>query len=243
MQSNSVVKLPEPINRIVASVGRIVYNDEPYIPCLPKDMIDTQGNFVPVPETVVLSNLRATVEALANPRTPANIRHNFRSKNPIPGTKWSEDNFLLNPDDIIVPNYTVAHFRDDTFQITPFVNQLETYIPKLKGGINKVLEDQGHKSQFVCNLSGLLKQPELGDGAREQELQILYKRLPIGEIHLFWSRYKLDASDKILGVITLLGEVPSLRKVVDPLYTLRQSQCTYHSHISFSGAITLCFGL
>lgn len=64
IQSNAVVKLPEPINRIVQSIGRVSNFDESYIPCLPKDIVDVNGVFVPVPETVVLSNLRKTVETI-----------------------------------------------------------------------------------------------------------------------------------------------------------------------------------
>lgn len=52
------------------------------------------------PYFVTARNLRETVELLSNPAYPAVTRTEFRQRNPLPGAQWSEDDVLLNPDEI-----------------------------------------------------------------------------------------------------------------------------------------------
>lgn len=67
-------------------------------------------------------------------------------------------------------SYTIDDFVRDTMLITPLMNKIENYIPKLRGGTRKVQESQGNKSLFMSNYSGNLKQPQLGDRERAAAL-------------------------------------------------------------------------
>lgn len=240
-----VARIPEPIGRIVSNIGIVTHNEETFVPCLPKDVVDNEHRLVPTPETVVLSNLRRTVETLANPDTPVEYRTNFRAKNPIPGTRWSQEDVLLNPDDIIPPDYNIRKFNDDNSDITPFVNQLEKYIPKLAGGLSKFKDKRGSKAQFISTTSANIKQPELGENEdRKVALQELYYKIPEGDAELFWSRYSVNSVEKLLGVVALMGEVPTNKRMADPLFTFRRSQCCSKKYrVPYIGATSLYFGL
>lgn len=69
-KANSVVKLPEPINRIIANIGMVIHSEETFLPVIPKDIYDTQGNFTPVPQFIYLKNLQKTVDGLSRAETP-----------------------------------------------------------------------------------------------------------------------------------------------------------------------------
>lgn len=139
-QARSIVRLPEPINRIVASVGSLKIAEDTFLPVLPADIYDTANRAVPIPQFVYLTNLRQIVEYLSDPNSVPAFRRAFQVANSIPGTRWRPDDILLNPNDIIIPNYTIDDFTADTMLINPLLNQIETYIPKMKGGSNAILD-------------------------------------------------------------------------------------------------------
>lgn len=70
----------------VNSVG--IYNDttETIFTSMPSDY-RSRGIFIPLPENIRISNLRATVESLSDPETPVATRAYFENHNPIPGTR------------------------------------------------------------------------------------------------------------------------------------------------------------
>lgn len=243
-QTRSIVKLPEPINRIVSSVGFIKLADETFLPVIPADVVDTTNAVVPVPQFVYLTILRRTVEYLSNPDSNAVFRRNFHIANPIPGTRWNDNNVLINPGDIIPAAYDINHFIRDTMSISPFLNQIETYVPKLNAGTNTILNEQGNKCFLLSNYSKTLCQPELEGDKNEVNLAKLYDQIPNNDIDLFWSRAQLDVPERVQGIITLLGEVSSIRSQIHSICTNRTPQaCSKHINFSYKSALTICFGI
>lgn len=102
--------LPDPIVRAVRPLG--IHNDREtqFVPALSKDTI-VNDRFVPRPENIHLLNLRRTVEALADPNTPAIQRKRFYDHSPLPYAYWNFENgnpnspLLGNPDDFMPIGY------------------------------------------------------------------------------------------------------------------------------------------
>lgn len=83
-----------------------------YLNYLPSDLEDNNNTFLLEPQFVVLFNLCKSASALSNLDTPLSNRRMYRAAIPLPGTRWNNDNGLLNPDDIIPAGYRV----DNLFQ-------------------------------------------------------------------------------------------------------------------------------
>lgn len=124
--------------------------------------------------------------------------------------------------------------------ITPLMNKIENYVPKLRGGTSKVQECQGKKSIFMSTYSGNLRQLELGEEDRTPALLQLYECVPQGEVDLFWTRISLDMSERVEGILTLLDELSTYKKQLHPLSTNRcPKACVYK--VSFSYRVTFYF--
>lgn len=54
---NTATIVPEPFLSLISSVGILKHGDDIYLPVMSKDHTDSEGHFVPTPETIVLSYL------------------------------------------------------------------------------------------------------------------------------------------------------------------------------------------
>jgi hypothetical protein len=79
---------------------------------------------VPDPYLVTFDNLRDTVIALSNPLCPQIQRGYFHRLCPIPGTRWTEDYVLLNPDEIMPNGYDEFHLMRDNTIVNAFFKLL-----------------------------------------------------------------------------------------------------------------------
>lgn len=110
------------------------------------------NNFVPFAESVVLSNLRQTVLALANANVNADLRLNFRNMCAIPGTIWDAQNVLLNPDEIIPDGYNDDSLNDDIIALIAHKEYVAAKYPKyLEGGKIDWENFSAGKDLLVCN--------------------------------------------------------------------------------------------
>lgn len=108
----SVTIMPEPIAQMVNSIGILKEGECTYVSVLPPDQYRC-GEFISLPENLTLSNLRLTVESLANSQSNADMRLSFRRLNPIPCCIWNENSVLMNPDHVIPPHYGDDDLEED----------------------------------------------------------------------------------------------------------------------------------
>lgn len=92
--------MPEPIAKLINSIGIYKDVDHEYFCILAPNYYRNQV-MAPNPESIILSNLRATVEGLSNVNVPQHLRLYFRNRCPFPGAIWNADSILQNPE-----NYT-----------------------------------------------------------------------------------------------------------------------------------------
>lgn len=104
---------------------------------------------MPRPESVMFTNLRQTVSALANPNTPEPVRTYFESHNPIPGASF-RNHVLVNPDEIIPDDYTLDDLQREIRTIRPFMIKLQKHVPKLVSGVLDFIS-AGKPSLFISN--------------------------------------------------------------------------------------------
>lgn len=100
--------IPKHITEIVNALGVIKHGDHTFVPVVAKEVYDANGKLVPQPLSLLYTNLRKTVVALADPETPEQYRIDFEAFCPIPGAIW--DNHLLkNADEIMPNNHTIKN--------------------------------------------------------------------------------------------------------------------------------------
>lgn len=135
--AQTITIAPEPLRKIIDAVGILKYNEQVYIPAVAANVFNRNGNFVPRPESVLLTNLHQIVVTLADPETPAAYRQRFADNNPIPGAVFDENNVLLNPNEIIPDNYNVnVDLRNDITTLGPMMVQLKV-CAQISSGSNK----------------------------------------------------------------------------------------------------------
>lgn len=86
--AKTVVVAPTPLGKLVNAVGIVKRDGVLYLPAVSSNLTDRVEEFSPRPESVMFTNLRQTVTALANPNTPERVRTYFESHNPIPGASF-----------------------------------------------------------------------------------------------------------------------------------------------------------
>ncbi|KAJ8729027.1 hypothetical protein PYW07_006723 [Mythimna separata] len=97
--------VPEPFFRLVNCIGVLRHQGDVYLPVLPKEKY-IQGSFMPNCSRVTLSNLRKTVVAMADPRTPRVVRDDFYRNSPKPGARWKDINqsglyYFCSPEELV----------------------------------------------------------------------------------------------------------------------------------------------
>ena len=195
--------------------------------CYDERFTRCRGRFYPCPENL-LSNLRRLVAALANEQTPLACRRTFHEGNPIPRTRWSPDFILLNPDEIISPNYNLDEgFRADIAVCGPLLARLQKHVPKLAKG-NVEIKGRGSLAQLVASDVSKMRLPDMREG---QNVMDYYRDLMIqGNTRWCYMRAHLSTIDQYHGALSLLGEFPTVLNVRCPFirkeYTIYL--CTLH---------------
>ncbi|KOB65983.1 Uncharacterized protein OBRU01_21972 [Operophtera brumata] len=226
--------VPTPVKRLIDSIGIITFEEKVYLPVLAKTL-DADGNFLHRPEKTVLSTLRDTVVALANPETPHVVRTRYEYNNAIPGAVWL-NHILQNADEIMPAVYNFVDDLHRDFQIVvPFLLQLQKLVPKLAGGALKQ-KTIGHNSIFLSNEMENLRCPDRNGG---ENLNDYYNRcIPQGDVKYYSSLHKLNAAESLEGQVNLLGEVPTEVNMLRPLYGLRDE--TIHPYVMTSHYKSVC---
>ncbi|CAG5011721.1 unnamed protein product [Parnassius apollo] len=214
----NITRVPEPIRKIVNSIGYIEHDKKVYVPAVAREVLDQYERLVPRAETVLLSNLRRTVVALANPDTPQISRETFHNNNPIPGAIWT-DHVLQNPDEIIPADYDLKDkFQHDNSVIMPWLYSLQKHVPKMVGGLVD-LSPIGRLSLFVSNGMENLKVPDRRAG---EDLNTYYRRCILeGNIRNYNALCPLEPANLIEGQLNLLGEYPDPVDLRYPIYCMR----------------------
>ncbi|CAH0721912.1 unnamed protein product, partial [Brenthis ino] len=174
--AKTVTVAPAPLVKVINAVGIIKRDGFVYLPAVRANLRDINNEFVPRPETVLYSNLRETVVALANPHTPERTRTYFEQHNPIPGAIF-ENHVLQNPDEIMPDDYGLEELQREIRVIQPFLIKLQKHVPKLVSGVLD-FKSTGKPSLFISNEMENLRIP---NRARNQDIQDWYRNSPGGE--------------------------------------------------------------
>lgn len=167
----------------------------------------SRGVFVPLPENLRISNLRATVESLADPETAEATRVYFENHNPIPGTIWN-NHILQNPNAIIGEEYNAKELEADLTSVAPHLERLFEKYPKYVGKIDWEKFETGREI-FVSNKIAEMKvTPKI----REQsETAYTTSNRVIGDHEVFKMRYPMKEAELCRGINLLMGEVTGIR--------------------------------
>lgn len=226
--------VPEPFFRLVNCIGILKHQGDIYLPVLPKELY-VRNAFTPRCHTVLLSNLRRTVEVLSDPRTPRLIREEFYNNSPIPGARW-EGRRLANPDAIIPPDYDNVAFKRDLDHLNDLAIYLERNLPKMAGGPVD-LSSPGNQAQLLSSDLEHLKVP---DYTQETLMQYIRGAEIQGNVTAFWSQAEVEGPFRILGALCLLGETPTYLTECFPLYLRRMRECSQYRYKIDTASVTKC---
>lgn len=224
--------LPQILACPINLIGAFNVRDRMYVPKVAANQKTDDNKFIPQSEHVYFSNLRPTVESLADETVPVKYRSLFYQNNPIPGCIWRghpENPILDNPDDIIRADYDIEALRTDVDEIRPKLDFIES---KLAGKyellwarptrISFDYNNVGSKSQLVCNSQNGMR---VIDRGANETLEDYYKRLKIeGDIDKFHNLEILTQKDQLIGAFSLLGEQPAFEEGKSPAYVTRNKR-------------------
>jgi hypothetical protein len=166
--TQTVNAYPDQIGRVLKAVGPVTEGGEYFVPALVAEHRTRNGALIPQYEKVILSNLRETVVALADPATQAQVREAFHQHNPVPGAIWRVVNgthVLMNPDEIMPANYGVNELRDDIDDYSLMFTWMQKKLPKFVRTTRINNQEKGDKSIFVSNTQENLR---IKDGRERQ---------------------------------------------------------------------------
>lgn len=205
------------------------------------------------PTLVTFSSLRLYVMALRNEATPQAVRQYFYDHSPFPNARWNQPQrvrdadgqlaikagfpVLQNADEIMPDNYGLNDLRADVNVIMDSIEiigrKYEKYIHMGRLDFNS----NGDASQLVSNEVGDIRCSDLGTDVNYA------MTLPLqGTIELFWSAETVSDPEFYMGVLHLLGELPSrptLRSTWNPR-SIDVSKSS--SDVDYSGCITNLLG-
>lgn len=173
---------------VINQIGNIVNDGNEYYPTF----LDCTS-----PAHIHIENLRDYVVRMSDPATARQIRNRGYNFNPIPGAMWNnlqpngEDWILINPDDIMPPNYGKHQIDCDLIEISGILTSFSRKMPKLAGMIN--FNGKGHPGQLVSS--------------RLAEMSINNDQKLLGDIREFHSREKLELKVFASGILGMFGEV------------------------------------
>lgn len=211
-----------------------------FVPKIGRANRTRRGLLVPQAEQVTFSNLRETVESLANQQCPGEYRRRFYRNNPIPGAIWvgEPDNpILANPDEIMPTEYTVNELNDDVQDMHAKIVFANKKAPKyFTGAID--FEPDGTRAMLTCNGQGSLRSPDRNPG---EELPEYYTRLKLqGEIEEYFNLEHLNSDEPVAGALALLGEHPTTPALEYPVYIQRNERvCTEYCGLKYRATMMM----
>lgn len=238
--AKTITVAPTPLVKSINALGIIKRDGCVYIPAVRDDLVDRDDNFVPRPESVMYSNLRKVVVALADATTPERVRTYFEMHNPIPGAQF-EGHILLNPEEIMPEAYNYDDLQRDIRIVQPFLTKLQKHVPKLVAGTID-FKSSGKSSLFISNEMESLRIP---NRVRGQALNNWYQDcLPTGNITTYYSKFpELTATDRLEGQINLFGEIPDRVNIRYPFYITRDpEQCPIEISSDYHGIHQVLYG-
>lgn len=201
--------IPVTLQRMIEAIGIIEIKDEGvYFPVMSKNTV-IDGEFMPRPENILLSNLRETVVALADPggaEAAVLHRNNFYQNNPIPAAKWDQNHTLMNAEQIMPAQYDLRDLDEDLRALNFF--QSVTYKfhrePQRVNFNNAI----GSKAILISSEMSGLRTPDL----RPEETLITYyqRAQPENDVNSFYSLVNLSDEELMTGATMLLGEQPTI---------------------------------
>lgn len=237
MTAKGILNLPDQLTSVINAIGKVKISERLYIPKMGKYHYTRNHAFLPQPEQVTFNNLRNTVVALNDARTPIEYRRTFYQNNPIPGAIWEgapNDPVLVNPEEIMPEDYDVTDLADDIDALRAKMNHLNKKGPKyFTKPVN--FEDTGTKSMLVCNSMNKLRciDRRQGEGLLEY-----YSRMKIsGDIDEYFNIERLTTGEQIDGNIALLGESPEIGVLKYPIYLMRDKRiCSEFSNLKYKAS-------
>lgn len=203
------------IGALLRCVSTFKFDDINFVPLTPARANDNNGRYLPLPESVILTNLRDTVVSLADARVAIAVRRNFISKIPIPGAIF--DGALLTNADVIMPaNYSPDNLRDDVYAVKNWIEaatDLRNARDKWFSQIQLSEMIHGNESMLVCSNSETLRIEADEHGSRV-----------LGDVNDFWFRSKMSDQMIFYGTYHLGGEIASVARYVYPGYSGRTKQ-------------------
>lgn len=229
--AQQVHHLPVPIAQVVNAIGALNSDKGAFLPyiAIPRE---TDGLFIPRPESVCLTTLRKTVAFLSDPTSDFKTRRFFYEHNPIPGTIWEnapENPVLMNPEEIIPPDYEKerwSKFEHDIYaNRLPHQNSISLPDFMHTEAIDIKNNKKGNVNQLVSMCLANIRVPDRKAG---ECLDDYYRRLETkfieGDLD-DWQTYSTEPLKEnkniIKGIANLLGEVPQDDEIRLPYYASR----------------------
>ncbi|KAJ8713833.1 hypothetical protein PYW08_007453 [Mythimna loreyi] len=213
--------IPVTIQKLIDAIGIIENEDEgTYFPVMSKNTL-IDGRFVPRPENILLSNLRETVVALADPNNPVLHKETFYQNNPIPAAEWDLNYTLMNAEKIMPAEYDYNTHLDQDFRALRFFGTTTLRLNLHNFSIAKK-NATGDKAILMGSQMSGLRTPDL----QSEETLINYYRHaePENNVQNFYSLVSLSDDEKLRGATMLLGEQPIVENCPQhSLYALRSN--------------------
>lgn len=214
-----------PIINLLSSIGVLHAFNTTFVPHHPMSTV-IDGVRQIEPTMITASNLRETVEAMANPVTNQATRQWFYDHNPLPNARWNvparrrdadgqpvlDPGFpvLMNADEIMPANFMVQNLREDVNLLQDALELIGRKYPKYVHLGRIDFSGSGNYSMLVSNQPGDVKCGDLIWNNVNQVLIPDYQNSPaiVGGSQHFWSIDKLSEPEFYTGVLHLLGEFP-----------------------------------
>lgn len=211
-------------------IGNIDTMDKHYVPKVLR-LTTPNGHFIPSPGNIVLSNLRETVEWLANPHTNIAIKRSFRNSNPIPVAEW-EDNLLVNPNVIIPARYGPEEIEQDLINYNSIIAFLGKKQPKFLTNNALSTNRSGTEAQFLTNSVSRMR---VNDRLYNESIAEYCSRAGLeGDIGEFWSPERITGAHIIYGAASLPCEMPTRPEEWFPNYGDRIRERTAFNYNTMS---------
>ena len=242
LEAKTVSGLPRSLELLINAIGSVKVGDCVYQPVLPKDItavVRGVERYYPQPDRVTISNLRRMVVALSSEETPAEWRREFFERNPIPGLTIV-NNILMNPDEVMPAIYGEDEVMRDIREIANLNPIVQKFAIKLSGGLLS-WDVTGSPSLLVTTGPNNLRAAERPGG---QALEDYYRMCsPHGDAKDHWTTTDLTQSEKLVGVLNMLGEAARFDNLEKPLFTLRAKEiASYTITVGRDSVSRLLFG-
>ncbi|RZF43597.1 hypothetical protein LSTR_LSTR008110 [Laodelphax striatellus] len=160
------------------AIRHFEYDQVTIYPTFQEDLV-LNNEFKPISTMTHFTNLRKTVEALADARTDPLIWREYRETSSLPAAEWDDRHLLLNADDIMPANYTPDDLNNEIANYRDWLSAASEKIPKLFGGRDD--NKQGSEAVLLSSETQNLK-------CREKNKE---GRPVLGDVTHMWSQWEL----------------------------------------------------